>query len=318
MNILIDPLLFLQYLRVITGGVFDSFFFYCTNFGETTASIIFISAIYWCFNKKLGEYLLVAQAGADLLNGLTKIIFCVYRPWVLDSRVKPVSEALEGATGYSFPSGHCTTATTLFGGTVLRGNLSKPLNILLIICLAIILFSRNYLGVHSILDVIFGFGLTLIVLLIVSKLFDKLENRPNLDIIIACVGTLIAICIVIYALTKSYPMDYDAAGKLIVDPAILTLDTFKNSGLAIGTFMFWVIERRFIKFSIDGDLETKVTRFLGGFIPLIFIINVIPSILPDGPFGAFLECFVMVAFVVLIYPAIIKYFQNKRENKSKN
>lgn len=34
-----------------------------------------------------------------------------------------------------------------------------------------------------------------------------------------------------------HPMDYDAAGKLIVDPAILTIDTFKNTGLAVATFI---------------------------------------------------------------------------------
>ena len=316
MNILIDPLLFLQFFREITGGIFNSFILTCTEFGETSVSIIFISAIYWCFNKRLGEYLLVSQAGADLLNGLEKITFCVYRPWILDSRIKPVPEAIKGATGYSFPSGHCTTATTLFGGTILRGKLSKPLTILLSICLALVMFSRAYLGVHTVIDVIFGFGLTMIFLLIVSKLFDKLEERPNLDLIIACAGSLLTIGVVIYALTKSYPMDYDAAGQLIVNPAKLTLDTFGNSGLAIGTLIFWVIERRFIKFSTDGNLETKVTRFIGGFIPLIFIIKVIMHIMPKNPFGSFLGQFVMVGFVILIYPSIIKYFQKKKKSQN--
>jgi hypothetical protein len=271
-----------------------------------------ISAIYWCLDKKLAEYILVSQACADLVNGLAKVIACVYRPWILDSRVHPVNEAIPGATGYSFPSGHTTTATTMFAGLVLRGKFSKPLNIGLIVCLILIGFSRNYVCVHSVLDVIFGFIFTFIVLLIVSKLFNKLEEKPNLDIIISCVGIVISILIVIYALTKSYPMDYDAAGKLIVDPAILTIDTFKNAGLAVATFISWPIERRFINFLTDGTLEEKVTRFIFGYIALTFIVTVIMPLLGNTPIGGFMQNFVMIIFVMLIYPAIIKFFQNRK------
>ena len=187
----------------------------------------------------------------------------------------------------------------------------KPLKIVLAIFLALILFSRNYVGVHSVLDVIFGFLFTLCVLLIISKLFDKLDENPNLDIVIGAVGIIAAILIVIYALTKSYPMDYDAAGKLLVDPAILTLDTFRNAGAAIAIFLSWPIERRFIKFSIDGDTETKILRFLCGFIGLEFVINVIAPALGENPLGAFFQYFSIMLFIMLIYPAIIKYFQNR-------
>ena len=309
-NIFIDPLLFLQFIREITRGIFDAFFVNCSLFGETNVIIFIIVAVYWCLDKKLGEYLLVSQAAADLVNGLAKITACIYRPWILDSRIHPVKEALPGATGYSFPSGHTTNATTLFGGAFLRGNFPKALNIALICCLVLVGFS-NYLGVHSILDVIFGFIFTFAVLLVVSKLFDKLEDNPKLDIIISAVGIAISILIVIYALTKSYPMDYDAAGKLIVDPAILTIDTFKNAGLAVATFIFWPIERRFIKFSTDGTLEEKVTRFIFGYIGLTLVIFVIMPLFGKTQIGGFLQNFVMMTFVILIYPAIIKFFQNR-------
>ena len=276
--------------------------------------IFLISAIYWCLDKKLGEYILISASFADLVNGLLKVTACIYRPWILDSRVHPVEDAIAGATGYSFPSGHTTTATTVFGGTVLRGKFPKALNIALIICLVLVGFSRNYLGVHSILDVIFGFIFTLIVLLIISKLFDMLEEKPNLDIVISCIGIVLSILIVIYALTKSYPMDYDAAGRLIVDPAVLTIDTFKNAGLAIGTLMWWPIERRFIKFVTDGTVETKVTRFIFGYIALTLIITAIMPLLGNTPLGGFLQNFVLMTFVILIYPAIIKFFQNRKNS----
>lgn len=246
-----------------------------------------------------------------------KVFACVYRPWILDSRVHPVKEAITTATGYSFPSGHTTNATTFFAGSVLRGKLSKGLSTVLIICLLLVGFSRNYLGVHSILDVIFAIIFTLIVLLVFSKLFDKLENNPNLDILISVVGIIISILVVIYSLTKSYPLDYDAAGKLIVDPAILTIDTFKYAGFAVGIFFSWPIERRFIKFLTDGTVETKVLRFISGFIGLEFIINVILPLIGETPIGGFLQYFLVMVFVMLIYPIIFKFFES-RSNKVEN
>ncbi len=316
MNILIDPLLFLQFIREITGEVFNSFFLTCSTFGESMPTIILISIIYWCLDKKLGEYLLVSLAGASLVNGLAKVTACIYRPWILDSRVKPVQGAVAKATGYSFPSGHCTMATTLFGGTALRGKVSKGLKIALIACLILIGFSRNYLGVHSVLDVIFAILFTFVVLIIVSKLFDKLEEKHNLDIIISCVGIIISILIIIFTLTKSYPMDYDSAGHLIVDPAIMVIDTFRDAGFAIGVFLSWPIERRFIKFSTDGSLEEKVLRCICGFISLEFIINVILPLFGKTSLGSILKSILLMMFVTLIFPAIIKFFQNRKENES--
>ncbi len=201
--------------------------------------------------------MLVTQAGNDLINGLAKVTACVYRPWVLDSRVKPLKEVFSAATGYSFPSGHVTTATTLFAGAAIKGKFSKALKIVLIICLLLVAFSRNYVGVHSVVDVFCALVFSLTVIFIFSKIFDKLEERPDLDIVVAGVGILVAILIVVFAFTKSYPMDYDSAGQLIVNPAILMLDTFRNAGLAIATFVSWTIERRFIKFSTEGSLEPK-------------------------------------------------------------
>lgn len=315
MNIFIDPLLFLQFIREATGGIFNSFFVTCSLFGETGVMIVLIAILYWCMDKKLGEYILVSMGAADMVNGYAKIIACVYRPWILDSRIQPVKEAIAGATGYSFPSGHVTTATSAFAGAVLRGNYSKYLNIVLIVCLVLVGFSRNYVGVHSVLDVIFGFLFTLTVLIIFSKLFNKVEEKPNLDIIISIIGIMLAIALIIFATIKSYPLDYDAAGKLIVDPAILTLDSFANAGTATGFFIAWPIERRFIKFVNDGDMETRMIRAICGFIGLVVIMQVILPLL-GGHIQRFIGYVFISLFIMLIYPAIIKFFQNKSNSKA--
>lgn len=245
-----------------------------------------------------------------------KIIACIYRPWILDPRVHPVKEAIPTATGYSFPSGHTTNATNLFGGLVLRGHLSKALKIILIAGILLVGFSRIYLGVHTIIDVSFAIIFTLIILVFFSKLYDMLDEKPNLDIIISSVAIIIGILILIYTMTKSYPLDYNSAGKLIVDPAIMTIDTFKYVGVGVGVFLSWPIERRYIKFSTEGTLKRKILRFICGLIPVIIIKKCLSPLLGDDPLGGFLQFFVVMIFIMLIYPIIIKLFQ-KRNNQSK-
>ena len=276
-----------------------------------TNTIFIIAGIYWCLDKKLGEYILISLAGADLVNGFAKVTACVYRPWIMDSRVQPIKEAIATATGYSFPSGHVTDATVFFGAPIFRGKLPKILNYVLIACIVIVAISRSYLGVHSILDVIFGILFTLIILWIFSKLFDKLEENPNLDIIISCVGIAISILVVIFALTKSYPMDYDAAGRIIVDPAVLVLDTFGNAGLAIAAFISWPLERRFIRFSTDGTAKSKAAIYVIGFVFLLAIETIVMPLFGQSNAESFLEQFVLIIFVMLIYPAIIRFLQNR-------
>lgn len=313
MNIFVDPLLFLQFLRELSNGIFNSFFLSCSFYGETASTLVLMAAFYWCIDKKLGEYLLISFCGTNLVTSFLKNLACIYRPWILDSRINPVEEALPAATGYSFPSGHTTNVTNLFGGILLRGKYSKTLNVILIVCLILVAFSRLYLGVHSVLDVGFGILVTFVVLIIFSKLFDKLEERPNLDIIISVVGFIIMGLIVIFCLIKSYPMDYDAAGKLIVDPAVLTLGTFYCMGLVSGLLISWPIERRFIKFSHEGTTDEKIVRFLGGLIGIGFIVKVIRSLIGvDSFLTIFTGSLIMGLFVMLIYPAIIKFFQNRK------
>jgi hypothetical protein len=43
-------------------------------------------------------------------------------------------------------------------------------------------------------------------------------------------------------------VDYDSAGKVLVDGAKMANDTFKGVGWNTAFFTGWVIERRFVKF----------------------------------------------------------------------
>jgi undecaprenyl-diphosphatase len=105
---------------------------------------------------RLGAYLAITAAGGALLNQLLKFHYLRQRP--------DLKEALLGATGYAFPSGHAMSGTIILGALaylVTRStrswrSTSAALAALATTALAIGI-SRIYLGVHWTSDVGAGF-----------------------------------------------------------------------------------------------------------------------------------------------------------------
>ena len=310
-------LLFLQGLREASGGILDPFFVSITDFGNLPIILFLIGALYWCYDKKLGEYLLVSLAFARIANSLAKLTACVYRPWVADSNIKPFEGVMDDATGYSFPSGHATSGTILFIGSYLKGNLTKGLKIFLIVAFVLICFSRCWFGVHYLTDIIGGIIISVIVLWIVSKLFEKLESNPNFDLIILGAGIVLSILLLAYATFKSYPMNYDAAGKLIVDPVKMAVDAYKDVGFCMGILIPWVIERRFVKFSSEGPIDCRILRLAGAYVGYLVLMNIIYPLVKASftpQLANFINFFMFPCYVVLIVPLIIKFFQNRKKD----
>lgn len=75
-----------------------------------------------------------------------------------------------------------------------------------------------------------GSAAGLLVMWLTMKLMERIEANPKMDIPVMCVYIAIAIAVAVFAALKSYPEDYDAAGKLLVDGAKMAKDTFKGGG----------------------------------------------------------------------------------------
>ena len=105
----IQYLLFLQDFRNSIDNALTPFMEGVSMFAVTYL-ILFPVYYYWNRNKRDGLYALVAYYFCMVITPLVKLTACVYRPWIRDSRIVPAGKAIVTATGYSFPSGHTTTA----------------------------------------------------------------------------------------------------------------------------------------------------------------------------------------------------------------
>ena len=312
----IDILLVLQNFRNGAGAVFADFLSKMTFLGETNTVLVLMAAIYWCVNKSFGTYLLMGWNGGTLVNGLLKVTACVYRPWVADARIVPYGNSMTTATGYSFPSGHSTSAATVFGGGAIRKELPKVLRVVLGVILALVAFSRIYLGVHRPQDILVGSTVSLLLMWLFAKLLRRIEARPGKDIAVMCVGIGIAVAVAVFAACKSYPEDYDAAGKLLVDGRKMAYDTYRGVGCCIGFLTGWVLEKRWVGFSTDVPMMTKITRLtiglFGYYAVNLILVPLLQKQLP-GAFGAISACFLLMFYISFLYPWCVKRLERSAD-----
>lgn len=149
----------------------DSFFKFITNFGDEAFIVGMLVAIVVVLRNKLA--VLYACLGADcaLTNWIVKQIVRRDRPDVLKLVVQG---------GFSFPSGHTMIAMCMYGYLIYVVNkkfTNKYLkfgSIFLLGCLIILIgVSRVYVGVHYFSDVLAGYILALIILILYIELTEK-------------------------------------------------------------------------------------------------------------------------------------------------
>ncbi|MDO5120200.1 MAG: phosphatase PAP2 family protein [Coriobacteriales bacterium] len=310
----IEYLLFLQNLRTLTGGLFDEMLSKITTFGESLMVMIVLCILYWCIENSFATFVMMTYSLNRLANGFLKITFCVYRPWIRDARIQPLKGAMEKATGYSFPSGHTTNAMSVYGSPALWRKVSWFLRISLFLMVGLVGLSRNWLGVHTPQDVIVAIATCAVMALAVRFLTSLLEKHPTLDIWFALIGIAVSIALIAYAALKSYPIDYDASGKVLVDPAKMAQDSYKNAGIGLGFFIGWIIERRFVGFSCEGTIQQRMGRAVIGIIGLFFVLYPVTAgldLVVPSPARHVVTRAVQMIYVVLIAPWLFKLFERQ-------
>ena len=301
----IDYLLFLQRIRESYGAAWVDFFQFVTDVSHIYMMPI-LCFIYWSLRKEDGKYAFWTVGLCGVLNSLIKMIACVYRPWIRDPAIVPPPEAKAGATGYSFPSGHTSNATAWLGMLGIRHFRQKSIFLGSFFLIALIAFSRNFLGVHTPQDVCVGFLVGLFGIGVTFLLLGWEKKAPNRDLILLA-GAIAAVAgFLLYISFKSYPLDY-VEGKLLVDPAVMALDSWKNSGILLGVVLGWILEKRFLNFAIPSSSLIRIARFFPGIVIVFLLKNQWRPILlgaTGDQWGNLLTFFLMFFWVMFLYPLI--------------
>lgn len=150
----------------------SSVFKIITCFGDWYTIVIITLLSLFLKNKKYFKYITLNAIVITFTNQILKII--IHRP-------RPnINNRIINALGYSYPSGHAMISTAFYGFIfylVWKSNLRMCykiiINSLIVILIISICFSRVYLGVHYLTDVIAGSSLSMIYLCIYTYLLNK-------------------------------------------------------------------------------------------------------------------------------------------------
>lgn len=317
----IEYLLVLQNLREAAPGWLNTLLSTASEFAVSSWVTLLPALIFWCISKEGGAFLMLGQGIARGANCLVKNTFCVYRPWIRDSRVE--SSLMNTATGYSFPSGHTTIATSFYGGI---GMLLKKKTgrffwiILFLIPAALTGFARNWVGAHTPQDVAVGFLLTLLLMVLCDRLLAWIRQKPERDAPITMIFCAISAAVLIYVAFKPYPLDYTAGGELLVDPVSMMRDAFGDVGMMCGAFVAWFAERRLIRFTTDDlsvsrRLSRGVVGIILGYLFQKAFLPAVGTVLTQPHAYKFVSSFLNMLFLMFLYPLIFHTAEKYRKSE---
>ena len=272
----IDYLLVLQQARETLPKIVEQLFAALSYVGEGPVLVAIMLIVYWCLDKRIGQFAMACMSAGNFVSQLIKNLVCVYRPWIRDARIVPSELAIDGAGGYSFPSGHVTGTTTALGSFAwLLRRRNKAIVVVCVIIILLMAFSRNFLGVHTPQDVLVGLIIAVVMIALTNAFFNWMDRYDamvpghNKDVIVLVVTLVVCAASIVVVTLKPYPLDY-VDGALLVNPESMMKGSFEAAGLLAGFAVGWFLERRFVGFTTDSTVTVK-ERIVRGVIGVAIV-----------------------------------------------
>ena len=235
----------MEWLQSHIGGAGITIISFFSMFGEELLLILIVGFVYWSYDKKLGRTMGLSAIMGLTWNTMAKNVALRRRPYFDHEGIKilrvvePQADIYDiAAQGYSFPSSHSTNAVTVFAS--LAVNLRKRwVTVIAIVIPLLTGISRIVVGAHYPTDVLAGWLLGAISVLIVQQLQKRMNNT------LALYGILLLTAIPGCFYCKS-------------------ADYFTSVGLLIGFMGGTLLEDRCVRFENTRRPIWMAVRVLGG------------------------------------------------------
>ncbi len=289
---------FMEWLQdIFSSPVWVKIFSFLSCFGEEFVCVAVLGILYWGLDKEFGKFIGINIASGLVFNAMIKNVFLRRRPYFDNTAIKilkvvePDADIYDiAAQGYSFPSGHSSNAAAVFGSLALNGK-KKWLSVIGIAIPLLTGISRFVLGAHYPTDVLFGWLLGALIIVLIPLLRNKLKN----DYILYGILLIISIPGFFYCKSNDYYTGY---------------------GIMLGLFLGFIFEEKKVNFENTRSIIRIILRVLIG-AGLFFGLNTLFKI----PFSKeFLECGSTLSFavrtlryacaiflIVGVYPMLFKY-----------
>jgi len=254
------------WVQAMSNPFFNAVFKALTFLGNEEFYLLALPILYWCVNREIGVALGYLSLLSAWVNDVVKYLFKIPRPGAFDVRIRVLTEEI----GPSFPSGHAQNAVANWGYLAYRFR-NWVFTLIAVLLILGIGLSRVVLGVHFPQDVIGGWLIGLVLLLIyvwVEPPTERWLARQKVATqIVLAVGAPVLLIFLHPADTDGL---YPAAGSITPMSAL--------AGLGLGIIM----ERQTVRFRVNGPLWWRGLRFLVG-MAVVGVVYLGPRLLlPEG------------------------------------
>lgn len=294
---------FLHFLENIRIPVLNEFMLGITYLGDEVAFLVVALILFWCIDKRKGYYILSVGFIGTIANQFLKLWFRIPRPWVLDSTLHPMDQALEAAKGFSFPSGHTQSAVGTFGGIAYTAK-NKLVRIACLVLAVLVPFSRMYVGVHTPLDV--GVAAAMAVVLIFAVRPFVLGKKKWGFPVLMVLMTAMAVSYLCFVELYPFPADIDPERLLSGVNSGYTM-----IGCLVGLLVVYIVDEKWLHFPVKGVWWVQILKVLIGLLLVLAIKSGMKTPL-NALFGEYIgravRYFLMVVMAGIVWPLSFKVF----------
>lgn len=304
----------MELLRFIEGfrtPLLDGFFGLITQMGGETVLIFIALFLLWCVDKKEGLYVFSVGYLGLIVTQFLKITVRMERPWVRDISFNPVNSAIADAKGYSFPSGHSQISVGVYG-SMIRFLKNRALKIICISLSLLVPFSRLYLGVHTLYDVLCGVGISIILIFLMRSVINKNYDSIKRMNIVFLIMSILNIIYLLYVSLYPFPKDID-----IVNLEDAVINGYKMLGVVFGLWVSYVVDKLFINYKTSAPLWAQLIKFIGGaavfMLVRVLLKAYLPYVIENSLFEGTVRYFILVALAGCVWPLTFGLFGEKKK-----
>jgi len=294
----------LKWLESIRTPWMDQVMSILTEMGDETVFMVLGMVVLWCVHKTWGFRFMLLGLFGPAVNQLLKAIFLVPRPWVLDPEFTIVESAREGASGYSFPSGHTQSAATCFG-TLAAWLKKKWVTALCVAAILIVAFSRMYLGVHTPADV--GVSLVTGALTVIGGCWLLQKDSRKTQLWVRFAAMTMALVLLGYVLLMparpANVAEFDAHGVKAA---------WQLVGAMAGMLLAWWMDEKHLHFETKAIWWAQICKVAIGLALVVAVRSgmkpVLTAIFGEAMFAHGIRYFLMTVVGGILWPMTFRFW----------
>ena len=261
---------------------------FLTFLGNENFFFLVLPLIYWSVDTGLGLRVAFILSTSNYINALVKLLFLAPRPYWVSTQVDPLS--VESTFG--IPSGHAQNSMAIWG--IIAAGMHRRWVWVAAFALAFLIgFSRLYLGMHFVHDVVLGWLIGLLLLFVFIRFWDPvaawLKQKTvsqqvtiafTISLLMIATGILFIVPLNAYVFPAEWTDNALRAGPVPDPVSIEGIFTSAGSLFGLAAGAAWIAARG--GFQASGPLEKRALRYVVGLLGIMILWFGLGQIFPDG------------------------------------